>query len=234
MADSCSSSGHRRRSASFVANECMTAALARRRTRHSVAVQSGSDWAIPERVASVMEPLGVWWAIAGGWAIDRWLGRVTRDHHDVEIAIQRHDQAAVHRELGAARGHVLHRPARKWLATVAWRGHLSSFVSDQGAPSALTSSTCSWRTSSTTNGCSAGMLQFVGHSPRSQCLLREGSLYFDPNSNFSTWRDTTNPRTNTTSLTLFRTSTRRLETGCTSHSSEPHPVTAGSTTFASV
>ena len=66
---------------------------------HSVAVQSGGDWAVPELVASVMEPLGVWWAIAGGWAIDLWLGRVTRDHHDVEVATQRHDQAVVHRKL---------------------------------------------------------------------------------------------------------------------------------------
>jgi hypothetical protein len=46
-----------------------------------------------------MEPVGIWWALAGGWAIDLWLGRVTRDHHDVEVAIQRRDQAVAHREL---------------------------------------------------------------------------------------------------------------------------------------
>ncbi len=46
-------------------------------------------------VASVMEPLGVWWAIAGGWAIDLWLGGRTREHHDVEISIRRNDQERV-------------------------------------------------------------------------------------------------------------------------------------------
>lgn len=32
------------------------------------------------------------WLVAGGWAIDLHLGRVTREHSDVEIAIYREDQ----------------------------------------------------------------------------------------------------------------------------------------------
>src|SRR3954447_11826162 len=47
-----------------------------------------------------MEPLGMWWALAGGWAIDLWLGTTTRDHHDVEVVIQRQDQVALQAALG--------------------------------------------------------------------------------------------------------------------------------------
>jgi hypothetical protein len=38
---------------------------------------------------------GQWW-IAGGWAIDCFLGRVTRSHSDLEIGIWRDDQAKIH------------------------------------------------------------------------------------------------------------------------------------------
>jgi hypothetical protein len=37
----------------------------------------------------------VWWATAGGWAIDLWLGEQTRVHHDVEVVVRRQDQAEV-------------------------------------------------------------------------------------------------------------------------------------------
>ncbi len=43
-----------------------------------------------------MEQAGVWWAIAGGWAIDLWLGATTRAHHDVEVAVRREDQELVY------------------------------------------------------------------------------------------------------------------------------------------
>lgn len=36
------------------------------------------------------------WFIAGGWAIDLYLGRMTRTHADIEIAILRRDQVALH------------------------------------------------------------------------------------------------------------------------------------------
>ena len=42
-----------------------------------------------------MNEVGVWWAVAGGWAIDLWLGEQTRDHHDVEVVVRRCDQSAV-------------------------------------------------------------------------------------------------------------------------------------------
>lgn len=36
------------------------------------------------------------WYIAGGWAIDLYLGRRTRPHSDVDLAIFREDQRAIH------------------------------------------------------------------------------------------------------------------------------------------
>ena len=50
-------------------------------------------------VADVMSRAGVWWAVAGGWAIDLWLGEQTRDHHDVEVVVRRCDQPVVHAAL---------------------------------------------------------------------------------------------------------------------------------------
>ena len=51
---------------------------------------------------SVITGIGVWWAVAGGWAIDVWLDRETRDHHDVEVVVRREDQAVVHAGLAPA------------------------------------------------------------------------------------------------------------------------------------
>jgi hypothetical protein len=57
----------------------------------------------PASVAAIMEPVGLWWAIAGGWAIDLWLGEQTRDHHDVEVAVRRLDQRVMHAALSPVR-----------------------------------------------------------------------------------------------------------------------------------
>jgi hypothetical protein len=53
----------------------------------------------PSVVSAVIEPTGLWWAVAGGWAIDLWLGRQTRSHHDVEIVVRRVDQGVVYEGL---------------------------------------------------------------------------------------------------------------------------------------
>jgi hypothetical protein len=39
------------------------------------------------------------WYVAGGWALDLFLGRVTRDHEDVEVAILRSDQGGLRAHL---------------------------------------------------------------------------------------------------------------------------------------
>lgn len=47
--------------------------------------------AVADALASLRAP----WAVAGGWAIDLALGRVTRPHADVDVAVFRDDQAAL-------------------------------------------------------------------------------------------------------------------------------------------
>jgi hypothetical protein len=46
-------------------------------------------------VVAALSGLRLPWAIAGGWAIDLALGRVTRPHSDVDVALFRDDQAAL-------------------------------------------------------------------------------------------------------------------------------------------
>ena len=51
------------------------------------------------RVSELMRAFPAPWCVAGGWALDLFLGRVTRDHADAELAIFRNDQALLHRHL---------------------------------------------------------------------------------------------------------------------------------------
>ncbi|MGO9874058.1 MAG: nucleotidyltransferase domain-containing protein [Acidimicrobiia bacterium] len=53
------------------------------------------DSSAVRRVAAVIQALDLWWALAGGWAIDVWLGEHTREHHDIEVVVRRDDQTAV-------------------------------------------------------------------------------------------------------------------------------------------
>ncbi|PZG03080.1 hypothetical protein C1J01_46610 [Nonomuraea aridisoli] len=61
-------------------------------------VDEPSSREVPEAVAYVrdlLDGLGAAWVLCGGWAADAWLGRQTRDHGDVDIAVFHHDQRAV-------------------------------------------------------------------------------------------------------------------------------------------
>ena len=49
--------------------------------------------------AEVMSSFPYPWALCGGWAIDAWLGRVTRDHGDIDITVFHDDQRALHDHL---------------------------------------------------------------------------------------------------------------------------------------
>jgi hypothetical protein len=55
----------------------------------------------PQEVARFFAPLATPWWIAGGWAIDLFLGRQTRDHEDIDVLILRRDQRAVRALFGA-------------------------------------------------------------------------------------------------------------------------------------
>lgn len=50
-------------------------------------------------VAATLTRLRAPWAVAGGWALDLALGRVTRPHADVDVAVFRGDQAALREAL---------------------------------------------------------------------------------------------------------------------------------------
>ena len=50
-------------------------------------------------VGRTMARLSAPWFVAGGWAIDCFLGRTTREHHDVDILVFRRDQSLLHSTL---------------------------------------------------------------------------------------------------------------------------------------
>ena len=54
-----------------------------------------------QAVAATLAPLRAQWAVAGGWALDLALGRVTRSHADVDIALFRDAQDALREALPA-------------------------------------------------------------------------------------------------------------------------------------
>jgi hypothetical protein len=70
----------------------------------------------PAQVEALMREFDRAWFIAGGWAIDLFLGRQTRAHADIEIAIFRRDQLALQDYL------------RAWNLRVAHDGRLSEWM----------------------------------------------------------------------------------------------------------
>jgi len=52
-----------------------------------------------EKVGTLLRDLNCEWYVCGGWALDLFLGRVTRSHKDVDIAVARRDQSSVQRYL---------------------------------------------------------------------------------------------------------------------------------------
>lgn len=52
-------------------------------------------FALPLKLASLMQGFQPDWFVAGGWAIDLFLEKETRLHEDIEIAIFRRDQSAL-------------------------------------------------------------------------------------------------------------------------------------------
>ncbi|WP_027341226.1 nucleotidyltransferase domain-containing protein [Hamadaea tsunoensis] len=48
----------------------------------------------PRGIATVLSGVDVPWYVAGGWAVDLWLGRISRAHEDLEIAVPLTDVVA--------------------------------------------------------------------------------------------------------------------------------------------
>ncbi len=53
----------------------------------------------PAQVAPLLESTGRPWLVAGGFAIDLFVGRRTREHTDLDVFLLRRDQQAVHEAL---------------------------------------------------------------------------------------------------------------------------------------
>ena len=76
----------------------MDAAPHRKEHLLSTSVSRQPENHVPEpvaRVADLMDAYSGAWSICGGWAVDAWLGRVTRDHADVDIAVFQDDLSAL-------------------------------------------------------------------------------------------------------------------------------------------
>ncbi|CAG0936921.1 hypothetical protein TFLX_05818 [Thermoflexales bacterium] len=52
-----------------------------------------------EVVAAELKDYACFWAVSSGWAVDLYLGRVTRVHRDVDVAVSRSEQLALHQHL---------------------------------------------------------------------------------------------------------------------------------------
>jgi hypothetical protein len=57
---------------------------------------------VPEpvaRVADLMSTFRAPWVLCGGWSVDAWLGRQTREHGDIDVSVFEDDQRAVYDHL---------------------------------------------------------------------------------------------------------------------------------------
>jgi GrpB-like predicted nucleotidyltransferase (UPF0157 family) len=87
--------------------------------RRSWIVREG--FAPVQRAAEELHDFPAAWHIGGGWALDLFLGRVTRIHDDVDVAVARADQATLHQHL-TARGWTLLTPFEQRLQP--WPAHM--------------------------------------------------------------------------------------------------------------
>lgn len=74
-----------------------------------------------QRVAEELRELAVAWYIGGGWALDLFLRRVTRVHHDADVVVPRADQLTLQRYL-TERGWIMLTPFEQRLQP--WPPHM--------------------------------------------------------------------------------------------------------------
>lgn len=83
-----------------------------------------------------LRDLPIPWAFAGGWALDLWLGRVTRKHSDIDVAVLREDQTVLRAALVGWNFEVVEAgmrrpwPADEWLSAPWFETHASPPTSD--------------------------------------------------------------------------------------------------------
>ena len=65
----------------------------------NAAADNADGFAVPRQVLSLLDGFGKPWWVAGGWAVDLFIGRLTRPHKDIEIALYRHDQLVLQEHL---------------------------------------------------------------------------------------------------------------------------------------
>lgn len=72
-------------------------------------------------LADLLRGLDAPWWLAGGWALDAFVGRQTRPHEDIDVSVLRRDQAAVRAHLREWDPHVADPPGtlRPWTSDVA-------------------------------------------------------------------------------------------------------------------
>ena len=70
-----------------------------------------------ERAVSLMRNFHAPWAIAGGWALDLFIGRESRSHADVDIAILRADQRRLRAQLSGRVEKVVDGQLAEWPST---------------------------------------------------------------------------------------------------------------------
>ena len=46
----------------------------------------------PRAALELMQGYDGWWAVGGGWALDLFLGRTTREHDDLDVVVRRDEQ----------------------------------------------------------------------------------------------------------------------------------------------
>jgi Aminoglycoside-2''-adenylyltransferase len=68
----------------------------------SLSISSDNGHGVPElvaRVADVMADYGKPWCMCGGWAVDAWIGKQTREHGDMDVSVLVQDQRALFEHL---------------------------------------------------------------------------------------------------------------------------------------
>jgi hypothetical protein len=78
----------------------------------------------PQQVVELLRGFDAPWWIAGGWALDLYLGRQTRAHNDIEVSVFRPDEQRLRRHL------------RGWEHFIPESGTLTPIADDDALPSA--------------------------------------------------------------------------------------------------